>query len=139
MDDEKLSLISLNTIVELTPRKIISLINYFGSAKNIFVADVKELKSFDISDKGIQAVKSVSDFEVANKELVLAEKNSVKIVTYLDEDYPHQLKRSAAHANCCPDLSPACALGAQPEREADDREKPGGKAARQISRIRRRN
>ncbi|MBQ3942913.1 MAG: DNA-processing protein DprA [Elusimicrobia bacterium] len=92
MDDEKLSLISLNTIVELTPRKIISLINYFGSAKNIFVADVKELKSFDISDKGIQAVKSVSDFEVANKELVLAEKNSVKIVTYLDEYYPHQLK-----------------------------------------------
>ena len=91
MDDEKLSLISLNTIVELTPRKIISLINYFGSAKNIFVADVKELKSFDISDKGIQAVKSVSDFEVANKELVLAEKNSVKIVTYLDEYYPHQL------------------------------------------------
>ena len=93
MDNEKLSIVALNTVVDLIPKKIISLINYFGSASNVLSADIKELKSIEfISDKVAKTIKDISNLESANKELLLAEQNNIKILTYLDEDYPCQLK-----------------------------------------------
>ena len=93
MDNEKLSVVALNTIVDLVPKKLISLINYFGNANNVLNADIKELESVcGISDKIAKSIKSLANLDVANKEFVLAEKNSIKILTYLDEDYPSQLK-----------------------------------------------
>lgn len=93
MDNEKLSVVALNTIVDLVPKKLISLINYFGNANNVLNADIKELESVGgISDKIAKSIKSLANLDVANKEFDLAEKNSIKILTYLDEDYPSQLK-----------------------------------------------
>ena len=93
MDNEKLSIVALNTIVDLVPKKLISLINYFGNANNVLKADIKELEAVGIiSDKVAKSIKNLSNLDEANKELVLAERNHIKILTYLDEEYPSQLK-----------------------------------------------
>ncbi|WP_372521054.1 DNA-processing protein DprA [Candidatus Ruminimicrobiellum ovillum] len=92
MDNEQLSVISLNTIADLVPKKFISLADYFGGANNIINADIKELESFGLSNKVAKSIKSLANFEVATKELTLAEKNNIKVLTYLDEEYPYQLK-----------------------------------------------
>ena len=93
MDNEKLSIVALNTIVDLVPKKLISLINYFGNANNVLNADIKELESVvGISNKIAESIKNLSNLDVANKEFDLAEKNNIKILTYLDEYYPSQLK-----------------------------------------------
>lgn len=93
MDNEKLSIVALNTVIDLVPKKLISLINYFGNAGNILTADIKEIQSVgSLSDKVAKTIKNLSDLEIANKELILAEKNNIKILTYLDNDYPDQLK-----------------------------------------------
>ncbi|MBO7610927.1 MAG: DNA-processing protein DprA [Elusimicrobia bacterium] len=92
MDNEQLSIISLNTIVELVPKKFISLVNYFGNANNIISADIKELESVGLPNNVSKSIKNLSDFKIANKELSLAEKNNIRILTYLDKDYPCQLK-----------------------------------------------
>ena len=93
MDNDKLSIVALNTIIDLVPKKIISLIKYFGSASNILTADIKDLQAVDtISYNVAKIIKDLSIFDVANKEVSLAEKNNIKILTYLDEDYPSRLK-----------------------------------------------
>ena len=93
MDNEKLSIVALNTIIDLVPKKFISLVNYFGNARNVLNADIKELQSVGIiSDKVAKTIKNLSDLEVANKEFLLAEENNIQILTYLDKDYPSQLK-----------------------------------------------
>ncbi|MCR4662669.1 MAG: DNA-processing protein DprA [Endomicrobiaceae bacterium] len=93
MDSEKLSVIALNTVPDLVPKKIISLINYFGNAHNVLTADIKELQTVgNISDKVAKTIKELSSLEVANREVLLAEKNNIKILTYSDKDYPCQLK-----------------------------------------------
>ena len=93
MDNEKLSIVALNTVIDLVPKKLISLINCFGNANNVLNVDIKELESVGgISNKVAKSIKNLSNFDVANKELALAEKNNIKILTYLDEEYPSQLK-----------------------------------------------
>jgi len=93
MDNEKLSIVALNTVVDLIPKKIISLINYFGSASNVLAADIADLESVgSISKKVAETIKTLSNLEVANKECILAGKNNIKILTYLDKDYPGRLK-----------------------------------------------
>ena len=92
MDNERLSIISLNTIVELVPKKFISLVDYFGSANNIINADIKELESVGLPNDVAKSIKNLSDFKVANNELTLAEKSNIKVLTYLDKEYPYQLK-----------------------------------------------
>ncbi len=93
MDNEKLSIVALNTVIDLVPQKFISLVNYFGNVNNILTADIKEIQSVGfVSNKIAKAIKDLSSLEVANKELLLAQKNNIKILTYLDEEYPDQLK-----------------------------------------------
>lgn len=93
MDKENLSIVALNTVAELTPKKIISLINYFGSANSVLYADIQELKLVaDINDKVAKSIKETSNLEFAQQEFYLAQKNNIKILTYLDKEYPCQLK-----------------------------------------------
>jgi DNA processing protein len=93
MDIERLSVLTLNTIIELVPKKIISLIEYFGSANNVLQADIKEIQQIvDITDKTAQMIKERANLKFAQEELLLAQKNSINILTYLDDDYPNQLK-----------------------------------------------
>ncbi len=93
MNDEQLSVVALNTVADLSPKKIISLIEYFGSATNVLSVDKGELiSSFNIAGKTAETIKNLSDFKTATEELELATKNNIKVLTYLDEDYPSQLK-----------------------------------------------
>lgn len=93
MDKEKLSVVALNSVIGLTPKKIINLINVFGSAENVLHADVNELKTkFVLTDKVVSEIKKVSDLKFAEQEAELAEKNNIKIVTYTDNNYPETLK-----------------------------------------------
>ena len=60
MDNEKLSVVALNTIADLIPKKLTSLINYFGSANSVLNADIKELESVaGISDKVAKSIKNL--------------------------------------------------------------------------------
>ncbi len=69
------------------------MISYFGDASNVLTADIKEIQSVaSVSNKVAKTIKELSNLEVANKEFLLAQKNNIKILTYLDEDYPYQLK-----------------------------------------------
>lgn len=93
MDKEKLSILALNTVIELVPKKIISLIEYFGSANNVLQTNIKEIRQIvDITDKTAQTIKERANLEFAQEELLLAQKNNIKILTYLDDEYPNQLK-----------------------------------------------
>lgn len=93
MDKERLSVVALNSVSSLTPKKIISLIDYFGSAENVLSADAKEFQTvFEMPEKIVSEIKKVSDLSFAEREIDLAEKNNIKIVTYKDETYPEQLK-----------------------------------------------
>ena len=93
MNKEQLSLVALNMIIELIPKKMISLIDYFGSAENVFKGDKEEIKRVAmVTDQTAEIVKNFADLRVAESELALAEKNNIKIVTYLDENYPKPLK-----------------------------------------------
>lgn len=93
MDNERLAIVALNTLIELTPKKVITLIDYFGSAINVLNADIQELKIVaNINDKVARLVKELSSLDVAQQELSLAQENNIKILTYLDDEYPCQLK-----------------------------------------------
>ncbi len=93
MDNELLSLISLNSILEFTPEKILNFIEYFGSAKSFLTADPFFLKSqFGISPNIIEKIKELSNFDFANKEIETAKKNNIDIITYKDKNYPKRLK-----------------------------------------------
>ena len=93
MNERQLAIIALNLIIELIPKKIISLTEYFGSAENIFTADKKEIKNIaGIADEAAENIKKSADFKAAEREAKLAEENGIKIITYLDDDYPEPLK-----------------------------------------------
>ena len=93
MDKERLSILALNTIIELIPKKIISLIEYFGSASNVLQTNIKEIRQVvDITDKTAQTIKERANLKFAQEELLLAQENNINVLTYLDDDYPSQLK-----------------------------------------------
>ena len=93
MDKERLSILALNTITELIPKKIISLIEYLGSASNVLQTNTKEIQQIvDITDRTAQTIKERANLKFAQEELLLAKKNNINILTYIDDDYPSQLK-----------------------------------------------
>lgn len=93
MDRERLSILALNTVVELIPKKIISLIEHLGSASNVLQTNIKEIRQVvDITDKTAQTIKERANLKFAQEELLLAKKNNINILTYIDDDYPSQLK-----------------------------------------------
>ncbi|MBQ3834304.1 MAG: DNA-processing protein DprA [Elusimicrobia bacterium] len=93
MNNEQLSLVALNMIIELIPKKMISLIDYFGSAENVFKGDKEDIKRIaQVTDQTAETIKNFSDLKCAEEEIKLAEKNNIKVVTYKDEEYPEPLK-----------------------------------------------
>lgn len=94
MDTEELkSLIILNSIDFLTPRKIKNLIDKFRSAKNILCASFEELVSTEgITENIAKSILSSKSKIDPDKEIEVAIKNKVKIISYFDKDYPEQLR-----------------------------------------------
>lgn len=87
------ALIKLNMISGLGSLKIRQLLDKFENADNILKASKKDLCSAgsitaELADS-IIAQRTEIDFD---SELRLIEKKNVKVITYLDEDYPKNLK-----------------------------------------------
>lgn len=93
-NDELQALITLNLIPTLGPLRIKRLIDFFGTATKVLSAHEEELSQIEGIGPGI--ARNIIQFrgktEKVDKELKLISQNEVKVVTYLDEDYPQQLK-----------------------------------------------
>ncbi len=86
-------MVALNMIEDLGSVRTRSLLEHFGSLKYIFEATEKEFKRVNgigskIAENIVHSIKSID----AKKELELAEKRGVRVITFLDEDYPERLK-----------------------------------------------
>ena len=86
-------LIVLNMVDDIGSVRTQGLLKYFGSLENIFKADEVQLKKVKgisplITSKIPQAIKEIN----LKKELDLIKKHGVKVVTFLDQDYPENLK-----------------------------------------------
>ncbi|MCS7151744.1 MAG: DNA-processing protein DprA [Endomicrobia bacterium] len=92
--DELIALVTLNLIPNLGPLRIKRLIDYFGSATKIISAHEDELSSVEGIGNSIarNIVMYRQKTDMGEKEIQLASKNGVRIVTYLDDKYPPQLK-----------------------------------------------
>lgn len=76
-----------------------NLISYLGGFEKVFKAKKSEiLKIPGIGEKKYDAIINSNALKLAEKELALIEKHKIKVVTYLDQDYPQRLKRQ----NDCP-------------------------------------
>ena len=92
MNKEKEAIIILNLNIELTPKRIISLINFFGSAVNVLNATISELtKVYGIPEKIAVSIQKTAQSNKLEKELRLAKENGIDIITYKDDSYPEQL------------------------------------------------
>ena len=86
-------LIVLNMVDDIGSVRTQGLLKYFGSLENIFKADEVQLKKVKgisplITSKIPQAIKEIN----LKKELDLIKKHGVKVITFLDQDYPENLK-----------------------------------------------
>jgi len=93
MNKEKLSIITLNMVPELGPKKITSLINFFDGAYNVLNAGLKDLQSAEkITGKIAESIKKAADSNIAEKEISLAKDNGIEIFVYTEDNYPLHLK-----------------------------------------------
>src|SRR3989338_1911204 len=89
---EREALISLNLIPDIGSVRLKNLRETFGSAPKIFLNSKDSLKRVDkIGDKIASAIAGFS-FESLKKELELAEKLKIQVITLRDKDYPENLK-----------------------------------------------
>ena len=86
-------LIVLNIIEDVGSIRTQSLLKHFGSLEKIFKADESQLKK--VKDIGpaiaIRIPQVIKEIDL-KKELDLIKKHGVKIITFLDKDYPENLK-----------------------------------------------
>ena len=89
---EQEALIALNLIPDIGSARLKNLLEAFGSAPKIFLNSESTLKKVDkISDKIARAIVAFS-YESLKKELALAKKLGVTVVTLKDNTYPKNLK-----------------------------------------------
>lgn len=89
---EREALIALNLIPDIGSVRLKNLREAFGSAPKIFLNSKDSLKRVDkIGDKIASAIAGFS-FESLKKELELARKLKIQVMTLEDEDYPRSLK-----------------------------------------------
>ena len=89
---EQEALIALNLIPDIGSARLKNLLEAFGSAPKIFLNSESTLKKVDkIGDKIARAIVAFS-YESLKKELALAKKLGVTVVTLKDNTYPKNLK-----------------------------------------------
>ncbi|MFN3550390.1 MAG: DNA-processing protein DprA [Endomicrobiia bacterium] len=87
------SLIILNSIPLLGPIRIRNLINHFGNAENVLTASIEELSSVEgININIANNIKKFKNKINPEEEIEKIEKENIKLLTYLDQDYPSMLK-----------------------------------------------
>lgn len=94
MDIEELkSLIILNSVDFLSPRKIKNLIEKFGSTRNILCSSLKDIIALgDITENIAKKILDNKNKVNPDKEIEIAKKNNIKLISYFDEEYPEQLR-----------------------------------------------
>jgi len=93
MDTEKKSIITLNLIPEMGPRRFNNLIERFGSAVEVLKASEDELaQSEDINGSLAKKIATAKDTVDVDKEIELADKLGINIFTCFDDGYPKNLK-----------------------------------------------
>ena len=84
-----LALQKVENIGDVVAKKLLST---FGTAENVFNAKSSEIQSIDgIGECRIKNLKSKVAFEQAESELNFIEKNKIKAISFLDNDYPKKL------------------------------------------------
>ncbi len=86
--------IALLTVPNVGPIRFVSLVNKFGSPKSVLSASVKDLRQVeDVGEITASDIKTKADWKEAEKQIKLAEKNRIGWITFLDSDYPKNLKQ----------------------------------------------
>ena len=85
-------LVGLNLIVELSPRRLITLLDHFSSPEEIWLASVNEISSLPGFRSVAGEVASGRSEEKLDNELELARKLELDITTLVDPDYPVLLR-----------------------------------------------
>lgn len=94
MNAEAKALLSLHLIPKIGTITVKNLISHCGSAQAVLdLPQSKLLKVPGIGQKTIANLKSRKITDEAEKEFTLAAKQNVRIISYLDKDYPFRLKQ----------------------------------------------
>ena len=83
---------ALNKINGIGPQKIKMLLDFFGSAENVWKANCGQLKESRINDSVVEKIIEERDKINPDKEWENLEKESIAIVTFQDDSYPKLLK-----------------------------------------------
>lgn len=87
------SWLALSTVPNVGPIRFISLVKHFRSPEAVLSAPEKELTDFpEVGPVIASNIKRKVDWELADEQLELIEKNQVQILTFRDEAYPENLK-----------------------------------------------
>ena len=87
------SWLALSTVPNVGPIRFISLVKHFGSPEAVLSASEKELSDFpEIGTVIASNIKRKVDWELAEKQFELIEKNQVQLLAFRDESYPDNLK-----------------------------------------------
>ncbi|MBN1621047.1 MAG: DNA-processing protein DprA [Endomicrobiales bacterium] len=93
MDVEQRSILTLSLIYDVGPKRFQRLIEHFGSAKSALDAPKSEILYVeDINNDLAGRIVSAKDTVNVENEIELAKKLGIKIVTYIDDEYPEDLK-----------------------------------------------
>ena len=93
MTNEKLALFRLFLTADIGIVKFLRLIEFFGNASCVFNAAKNDLLKVEgINEKIATAVLNAKTSRIAEKELELAAKHDIKIISCHDQDYPEPLK-----------------------------------------------
>lgn len=94
MDQVRLSLLALHFIPGIGDHLIRQLISYCGSADKVFhTPKGKLIKIPGIGAVTADAIRKGKPFDKAEKEIRKAEKESVRMIFFIDKDYPSRLKQ----------------------------------------------
>lgn len=86
------ALIGLNMVSDIGSVRLAKLLEFFGKPENIFKAPLEKL--MQVSDIGKEIATQIVSLKIEDlgKELTLAKKHNLKIITFEDGDYPVSLK-----------------------------------------------
>ncbi len=85
--------IGLSLVPGVGPKRFVSLLNHFGSPRQVFSSGLRELKQIpDIGDMTAQNIKTFSSWEEAEKQSLRVGKDGIRFITLNCAEYPPGLK-----------------------------------------------
>jgi DNA processing protein len=94
MDQNRLSLLALHFIPGVGDHLLRQLVSYCGSAEKVFTTPKgKLLKVPGIGERTADSIRTGKPFQAAEYELKKAEKENVRLIFFVDKEYPSRLKQ----------------------------------------------